>query len=78
MDLLRTPWPWYVVGPVIGLVVVALLVIGNHPFGVSGNLRHLCAIIAPRRTAFCCRSDWCAGEPGSPGRAAGRCDGRRQ
>jgi uncharacterized membrane protein YedE/YeeE len=57
MDLLRTPWPWYVVGPVIGLVVIALLVIGNHPFGVSSNLRHLCAIVAPRRTAFF-RYDW--------------------
>jgi uncharacterized protein len=57
MELLRTPWPWYVVGPIIGLVVVALLVIGNHAFGVSSNLRHVCAMVAPRGIAFF-RYDW--------------------
>jgi uncharacterized membrane protein YedE/YeeE len=38
------PWPWYVAGPVIGLFVPALLLIGNRMFGVSNNLRHMCSI----------------------------------
>src|SRR5262249_39737065 len=41
------PIPWYIAGPLIGLVVPALLVAGNKPFGISSNLRHLCAAVAP-------------------------------
>jgi uncharacterized membrane protein YedE/YeeE len=48
--------PWYVAGPLIGLVVPLLLVIGNRPFGISSNLRHLCAIAAPATEYL--RYDW--------------------
>lgn len=41
------PLPWYVAGPLIGLAVPALLLVGNKPFGVSSNFRHLCAAMAP-------------------------------
>ena len=41
------PWPWYVAGPVIGLFVPALLIVGNRMFGVSSNLRHLCSALLP-------------------------------
>lgn len=44
---LSGPWPWYVAGPLIGLVVPVLLVLGNKSFGVSSNLRHVCAALAP-------------------------------
>ena len=47
MDLLPQPWPWYVAGPIIGLCVPLLLVLGNRRFGISSNLRHICAAIAP-------------------------------
>jgi hypothetical protein len=47
VDWLSSPWPWYVAGPAIGLFVPALLWLGNKPFGVSSNLRHLCAGMAP-------------------------------
>jgi uncharacterized membrane protein YedE/YeeE len=47
MDLWHRPWPWYVTGPLVGLVAVSLLVIGNKQFGVSHNLRHLCAAVVP-------------------------------
>ena len=49
---LRAPWPWYVAGPLIGLMVPALLLVGNRSFGISSNLRHLCAMVAPKRIAF--------------------------
>src|SRR3990170_3170451 len=57
LDLLAMPWPWYITGPLIGLVVPALLVAGNRSFGVSSNLRHLCAMGAPMKPAFL-RYDW--------------------
>src|SRR5919201_1429077 len=45
--LFAHPLPWYVAGPLIGLVVPALLLLGNKPFGVASNFRHLCAAMAP-------------------------------
>ena len=41
------PLPWYIAGPLIGLVVPALLLIGNKSFGISSNFRHMCAAVAP-------------------------------
>lgn len=57
LELLTRPWPWYVTGPLVGLVAVTLLVIGNKLFGVSANLRHLCAVWFPRNVGFF-RYDW--------------------
>ena len=48
-DWLRSPWPWYVAGPLIGLMVPLMLFVGNRSFGISNNLRHLCAITQPRQ-----------------------------
>ena len=49
--------PWYLAGPLIGLFVPVLLLVGNRTFGVSGNLRHMCAAVLPGRTDFF-RYDW--------------------
>jgi uncharacterized membrane protein YedE/YeeE len=57
IELLSRPWPWYVAGPLIGLVAPVLLVIGNKHFGISSNLRHMCAATLPRSVAFF-RYDW--------------------
>ncbi len=46
LELLRHPWPWYISGPLIGLTVPTLLLLGNKVFGISSNLRHLCAIFS--------------------------------
>jgi len=51
------PWPWYVGGPLIGLFVPLLLVLGNKQLGVSGSLRAICAAVAPGRVEFF-RYDW--------------------
>ena len=56
-DLLHQPWPWYVTGPVVGLVAVGLLAIGHKPFGVSSNLRHICAAWLPGNVAYF-KYDW--------------------
>jgi uncharacterized membrane protein YedE/YeeE len=46
-ELIPHPLPWYVAGPLIGLMVPALLLLGNKAFGISSNFRHLCAAAAP-------------------------------
>ena len=43
MDSLYQPWPWYVAGPLITLVMFLLLMMGKR-FGMSSNLRTLCAM----------------------------------
>lgn len=55
-DFLTRPWPWYVAGPLIGLVVPALLLLGNKCFGISGNLRTVCSWV-PSNIAFF-RFEW--------------------
>jgi len=52
IDWLSQPWPWYVAGPIIGLTVPALLILGNKSFGISSSLRHVCAICIPAGIPF--------------------------
>jgi uncharacterized membrane protein YedE/YeeE len=49
MDFLAKPWPWYIVGPLIGLTVPLLLVLGNKNLGVSSTLRQLATACLPAR-----------------------------
>jgi hypothetical protein len=51
-EFLTQPWPWYVSGPLIGLMVPLLLLAGNKPFGVSSSLQHICAMCVPVRIKF--------------------------
>jgi uncharacterized membrane protein YedE/YeeE len=57
MEILKDPWPWYVAGPLIGLMVPLLLVAGNKSFGVSSSLRHVCAMCFPRNIEYF-KYDW--------------------
>lgn len=57
IELLKEPWPWYVAGPLIGLVVPMLLLVGNKMFGVSSSLRHYCAACLPRNIPYF-QYDW--------------------
>ena len=49
---MQQPWPWYVAGPLIGLTVPALLILGNKNFGISSSLRHICASCLPANIPF--------------------------
>lgn len=52
LELLRQPWPWYVSGAAIALIMVLLLFFGKS-FGVSANLRTMCTIAgAGKRVKF--------------------------
>lgn len=57
LEFIQQPWPWYVAGPLIGLTVPALLLIGNKSFGISSSLRHACAICVPANIPFF-KYDW--------------------
>jgi uncharacterized membrane protein YedE/YeeE len=46
------PWPWYIAGPIIGLTVPLLLLLGNKNFGISSSLRHVCAACLPAGIPF--------------------------
>lgn len=51
-DFLKQPWPWYIAGPLVGLTVPVLLIIGNRSFGISSSLRHMCAACIPSKVPF--------------------------
>jgi uncharacterized protein len=57
LELLKQPWPWYISGPLIGLMVPALLLVGNKSFGISSSLRHVCAACVPAEIPFF-QYDW--------------------
>lgn len=57
LEFLQKPWPWYVAGPLIGLTVPILLIVGNKTFGISSSLRHICAACFPANISFF-KYDW--------------------
>jgi uncharacterized protein len=58
MNFLYEPWPWYVAGPVIGVTVPLLLLLGNKRLGVSSTLRHICAACIPSTKIPLFSYDW--------------------
>ena len=57
LEWIKQPWPWYVAGPLIGLTVPILLILGNKSFGISSSLRHICASCLPADIPFF-KYDW--------------------
>ena len=57
IQFISQPWPWYVAGPIIGLMVPLLLLLGNKSFGISSSLRHVCAACIPANISFF-KYDW--------------------
>lgn len=57
LEFLSQPWHWSVAGVLIGLTVPALLILGNKTFGISANLRHICAACLPANIPFF-KYDW--------------------
>jgi len=44
IEFISQPWPWYVAGPIIALVMFSLLFFGKT-FGISANLRSMCTVL---------------------------------
>lgn len=57
IELLQRPWPWWVAGPLIGLVVPFVFWYGGRKWGVSSSLQHLCAATFPAGLEYF-RYDW--------------------
>lgn len=57
MDLLLEPWPWYVAGPLIALVMGCLIYFGES-FGVSSNFRAVCSIAGAGKWVGFFRFNW--------------------
>lgn len=51
-------WPWYIAGPLIGLLVPLMLLTANKLLGVSSNFRHVCAAILPSKNVDFLKYDW--------------------
>ncbi len=57
MEFIKQPWHWAIGGIIIGLIVPALLLLGNKRFGISSTLRHICAACFPANIPFF-KYDW--------------------
>lgn len=57
MDWIFEPWPWYIGGPVIAFVMMALLYLGKS-FGFSSNFRTLCAAMGAGKTCSFFDFNW--------------------
>lgn len=57
MNWIYEPWPWYVSGPLIALIMFLLLMVGKN-FGMSSNLRTMCTICGADTKAEFFKFDW--------------------
>jgi len=57
IDFISQPWAWYVAGPIIALTMFLMLYFGKS-FGVSSNLRTLCAMGGGGKAAKFFNFDW--------------------
>lgn len=57
MQWIYEPWPWYVGGPLIALVMFVLLFVGRQ-FGMSSNFRTACAAMGGGKAADFFDFDW--------------------
>ena len=57
MEWILEPWPWFVSGPLIALVMFTLLFFGKN-FGMSSNLRTMCTIGGGGKFSEFFKFDW--------------------
>ncbi len=57
MEYFSQPWPWYIAGPLIALVMFLLIYMGRQ-FGMSSNLRTICTMCGAGKTAGFFDFDW--------------------
>ena len=57
MQAILNPWPWYVGGPLIALIMFLLIFLGKR-FGMSSNLRTICTICGAGKKVRFFDFDW--------------------
>ncbi|GAB3332971.1 YeeE/YedE thiosulfate transporter family protein [Marivirga atlantica] len=57
IEWINQPWPWYVAGPLIAVVMLSLILFGKT-FGLSSNLRTMCSILGGGKSCDYFDYDW--------------------
>ncbi|NJW51508.1 YeeE/YedE family protein [Salinimicrobium oceani] len=57
MEFIFEPWPWYVAGPMIALVMFVLIFMGKK-FGMSSNLETMCTMCGAGKKSAYFNVDW--------------------
>ncbi|CAM1342764.1 YeeE/YedE family protein [Tenacibaculum aestuarii] len=57
MDFILQPWPWYVSGPLIAIVLFLFFYFGKN-FGVSTNLETMCTMAGAGKVSDYFKKDW--------------------
>lgn len=57
METILNPWPWYVSGPLIAMVMALLLYFGKT-FGMSSNLRTMCSVLGADKFSDFFKFNW--------------------
>ncbi len=57
MDWLMNPWPWYVSGSLVGLIMLTLVWLGKT-FGFSSNFRTICAALGAGKSCSFFQFNW--------------------
>jgi uncharacterized membrane protein YedE/YeeE len=58
INYISQPWPWWVAGPLIGLVIILLQWIDNKPLAASSSYRHVCSAAFPNGIPFLTNYNW--------------------
>ncbi|HNP48060.1 MAG TPA: YeeE/YedE thiosulfate transporter family protein [Bacteroidia bacterium] len=59
-EIISQPWPWYVAGPLLAILMFMLLYFG-HEFGISENFRIMCAADGAGELNEFFKFDWVSG-----------------
>lgn len=57
LEVIRQPWPWYVAGPLISLIMFSMLFFGKQ-FGISSTMRTVCGMAGGSRFSSFFDFDW--------------------
>jgi uncharacterized protein len=57
IKLLSQPWPWYLSGPAIALIMIFLILSGKT-FGFSANLSNICSMLGAGKKVSYFQFDW--------------------
>ncbi len=57
MEMILSPWPWYVSGPLIAITMFVLILLGKN-FGMSSNLRTICTMCGAGKSTSFFKLDW--------------------
>jgi uncharacterized protein len=57
IELIKGPWAWYVVGPLISLVMLSMFLFGKI-FGVSSNFKTFCTMLGADKFSDFFKFDW--------------------